>query len=268
MDTEMTMSHQRALAAKKANGVLGCLRSTRGWAESCPRGGTTPGWWTSGHGHKLEDRRVLLTIRKHLLTVRVPNTRLPKGVVASPSLEIFKSRWDVVPRGSGWPGWRRGLAEVTLEVPSHLSQSVGLQGVSPDDPFGHRTIWKAQLRRRTNRFVSQGAGERSRGLGGEVTQSSPGCLGAEGEAPGGRARPKPCAAPSPPHPPPRRDSGWGVGERVFPPPAWLGTSPVDGEVLPVPSSPRRGHRRRRNASPAAACCYFWGEPRAAPSLYF
>ncbi|KFQ81079.1 hypothetical protein N337_05415, partial [Phoenicopterus ruber ruber] len=50
------------------------------------------------NGHKLELRKFRLNMRKNFFTVRVtePWHRLPREVVASPSLEIFKPRLDVV----------------------------------------------------------------------------------------------------------------------------------------------------------------------------
>jgi len=45
---------------------------------------------TRGIGHKLKCRRFPLNIGKHLLTVRVTEHRLPREVVESPSLEVFK----------------------------------------------------------------------------------------------------------------------------------------------------------------------------------
>ncbi|KFV78764.1 hypothetical protein N308_01143, partial [Struthio camelus australis] len=48
--------------------------------------------------HKLEHRKFHLNLRKNFLTGRVTEhwNRLPGGVVESPSLEIFKTRLDVI----------------------------------------------------------------------------------------------------------------------------------------------------------------------------
>ncbi|KFV74567.1 hypothetical protein N308_00031, partial [Struthio camelus australis] len=50
------------------------------------------------NGHKLNHRKFHLNLRNNFFTVRVIEhwTRLPREVVESPSLEIFKSRLDVI----------------------------------------------------------------------------------------------------------------------------------------------------------------------------
>ena len=51
-----------------------------------------------GNGHKLKHKRFPLNIRKCFFTVRRTKCRhrLPREVVESPSLEIFKSHLDMV----------------------------------------------------------------------------------------------------------------------------------------------------------------------------
>jgi len=53
---------------------------------------------TRGNGHKRKHRKFRLNMRKNFFTLRVmePWHRLPRGVVDSPSLEIFKTRLDEV----------------------------------------------------------------------------------------------------------------------------------------------------------------------------
>ncbi|KFV84661.1 hypothetical protein N308_02718, partial [Struthio camelus australis] len=50
------------------------------------------------NGQKLNHGKFHLNLRKNFFTVRVAEhwTRLPREVVESPSLEIFKARLDVI----------------------------------------------------------------------------------------------------------------------------------------------------------------------------
>ncbi|KFV75415.1 hypothetical protein N308_07166, partial [Struthio camelus australis] len=50
------------------------------------------------NGQKLNHRKFQLNLRKNFFAVRVTEhwNRLPRGVVESPSLEIFKTRLDVI----------------------------------------------------------------------------------------------------------------------------------------------------------------------------
>ncbi|KAK4810524.1 hypothetical protein QYF61_004487 [Mycteria americana] len=100
--TKLTMSQQCALAAKKANGLekrrLGrgdLINVYKYLKRGCKEEGGR--LFSVDKRHKLKHRRFCLNIRKHFFTVRVTElwNMLPRELVESPSLEIFKSCLDM-----------------------------------------------------------------------------------------------------------------------------------------------------------------------------
>ena len=88
---------------------------------------------TRGNRHNLEHSKFHLNMMKNI-TVRVTEhcNRLPRGVVKSPSLEIFKTHLDAFPCDLLYGTcFRRSWAQWSPEVPLNAYDSVITRTITP-----------------------------------------------------------------------------------------------------------------------------------------